>query len=179
MMYRMCTCHRNAAEARGMRRCASLYSETTPSVSVDRCGVCGEAWWRAPERAWLPPCHTPVGCGVPACEVDSTLHTRMRTEPTSTRACSCPERCSVTSVTVLYRAIDTCDSTARGFGYRAGYVLSSPAPARTLWSRFAVISAVVGDEAGARGLPDHVTCPRIHDTSTTHTNLIRLIPYSC
>ncbi len=79
MMYRMwmCTCRRNAAEARGMRRCASLYSETTPSVSVDRCGVCGEAWWRAPERAWLPPCHTPVGSGVPACEVDSTLHTRM------------------------------------------------------------------------------------------------------
>ena len=145
-MYRMwmCTCRRNAAEARGMRRCASLYSETTPSVSVDRCGVCGEAWWRAPERAWLPPCHTPVGCGVPACEVDSTLHTRMRTayvEPL------CPERCFVT---VLYRAIDTCDS-ARGFGYRAGYVLRSPAPARTLWSRFAVISAVVGATRLGRG----------------------------
>ena len=147
-MYRMwmCTCRRNAAEARGMRRCASLYSETTPSVSVDRCGVCGEAWWRAPERAWLPPCHTPVGSGVPAFEVDSTLHTGEIANENSLEP-SCPERCFVT---VLYRAIDTRDS-ARGFGYRAGYVLRSPAPAHTLWSRFAVISAVVGDEA--RGWP--------------------------
>ena len=33
----------------------------------------------------------------------------------------------------------------------AGYVLRSPAPARTLWSRFAVISAVVGDADGLAG----------------------------
>lgn len=91
-----------------MRRCASLYSETTPSVSVDRCGVCGEAWWRAPERAWLPPCHTPVGSGVPACEVDSTLHTR-------------------------------------------GTYYVPPPRRGTLWSRFAVISAVVGDADGLAG----------------------------
>jgi len=71
-MYRMCTCHRNAAEARGMRRCASLYSETTlrvsPSTGVACAGVrrgvvaCAGAClaatlphacglWRAPQRA--------------------------------------------------------------------------------------------------------------------------------
>jgi hypothetical protein len=148
-MYRMwmCTCRRNAAEARGMRRCASLYSETTPSVSVDRCGVCGEAWWRAPERAWLPPCHTPVGCGVPACEVDSTLHTRMRTayvEP------SCPERCFVT---VLYRAIDTC---VLRLGARVrvprGVRTTFPRPgAHALVALRRVISAVVGATRLGRG----------------------------
>ena len=106
-----------------MRRCASLYSETTPSVSVDRCGVCGEAWWRAPEgppeRAWLPPCHTPVGCGVPACEVDSTHDTthanenRPRAFVPRTLFCYCLK---VPRLSTLH----TCDS-ARGFGYRRIY----------------------------------------------------------
>lgn len=60
---------------------------------VWRVPVCGEAWWRAPERAWLPPCHTPVGCGVPhsvRSRLDTTHANENSLEP------SCPERCFVT-----------------------------------------------------------------------------------